>query len=273
MAKQHNFELLSFKFRGAIQLMEVGSVYLRMWSDLSHLSGLHYHLISSLAPYHYSGLFSLLLTLSSPYLPKRKINFAAPWPGNSSDALSRCVMVDLCVTWLVNCQSLLLSQRLIAFDWDSPMRSKKIHLFSMTTPIQPEVTTYVDLGDTNPSQPPFTPVQAKHTREDKLPMPPTTRGSQRTPTVVDLRSVAVKKGLVDVPVNKKIPKITETQETNTKEEPGNSVQNRAVDMAAISLLDRPKVSFSASKGSSSVVSDKASLRLCDEFQVQVDHAY
>src|SRR6266702_1200518 len=97
------------------------------------------------------------------------------------------------------------------------MHSKKIHLFSMTTPIRPGVTTYVDLGDTKHSQPSFTPEQAE--QQDKLPKPAATN-SQRTP-IVDLRSLTVKRGesfhgcqllleLVDV-TDEKVPEITVTE--------------------------------------------------------------
>ncbi|KAH9021470.1 hypothetical protein EDB85DRAFT_2000688 [Lactarius pseudohatsudake] len=135
------------------------------------------------------------------------------------------------------------------------MHSKKVHLFSMTTPIRPEVTTYIDLGDTKRSQPSFTPTKAEQPAKDKSSMPPTW-DSQRAP-IVDLRNFTVKRE-EDVPGHEKITKITEKNETNIKEETGHGVQNRATDMAATgtSLLDQPVASCSASTGSRTVVSDK-----------------
>ena len=58
----------------------------------------------------------------------------------------------------------------------------------MTTPIQPDVVTYVDLGDTKHS---FPPAQVERPVEVNVPMPPA--DSQGTPHV-DLRSLMAKRG-------------------------------------------------------------------------------
>jgi hypothetical protein len=109
------------------------------------------------------------------------------------------------------------------------MYHKKIHLFSMTTPIRPGVVTYIDLGDTKHS---FPPAQVERPVDVNVPMP--LADSRGTP-MVDLRSLmAIKRGEsihidfnsqeawstskdpVGAPRHETIPKITEKREASVE---------------------------------------------------------
>ncbi|KAN0133836.1 hypothetical protein V8E53_008331 [Lactarius tabidus] len=140
------------------------------------------------------------------------------------------------------------------------MQPKKIHIFSIITPIQPDIVTYVDLGDTGHPQPQF-PSPAEQPGGVDVPMPPA-RDSQGTP-LVDLRSLTNKRASeepADVPGHdEKIPEVTEKQEASSgdPELGGHDAQNQRVDIAAASTVDQPvATSQSESNPLRTVVSDE-----------------